>query len=57
MNKVSTLIVCAVCGLAGLANLANAYLTQWNVSPWTLAWSWICVALATAGLAMSLLDR
>lgn len=57
MNKVSTLIVCAACGLAGLANLANAYLTQWNVSPWTLAWSWICVALATAGLAMSLLDR
>ncbi len=57
MNKVSTLIVCAVCGLACLANLANAYLTQWNVSPWTLVWSWIGVALATAGLAMSLLDR
>lgn len=55
LNKVATLIVCAVCGLPCLGILACAYLAQWEVSSWTLLWSWIGVVLATAGLAMSVL--
>lgn len=55
MNKIVTLIVCTVCGLPCLGILVSAYLAQWEVSSWTLFWSWIGVALATAGLAMSVL--
>lgn len=55
MKKVTSLIVYAACGLPCIGILVCAYLAQWKVSSWTLVWSWIGVALATAGLAASAL--